>query len=218
MKKRFITFAFAVLVAAIIVSCQKEERLGINSTQQQEETDLTDDIGIDLRADQYTIAYQKTLEIIDSIGCSFDYDLNNMYSFGTCSAGYVFCVPTVYPDYYVIIFPSLSCAFALRNVEQLPNYNTFTLRPPYYYDFEVLDACFSEVLFEGELYPNSNNPLFVVTAVDLTNINTLDYNLNTLFSNVAVGSYTYQGVCQAQYYMLSLDEYLFSIAKQCLLF
>lgn len=218
MKKTLLMLAFTVMAATVFVSCKKNDAAnGEREHLTGAELEFSDNNGMSLRTDQYTAEYQRACSIVsDSLSCSMIYDTNDMYNLGRFAPGYVFCVPTNFQDYnYLIVIPAKSCAYIIHDLNLLPNYQHVTPRPPTYYLYEILDACFDDVICEGRVYAQSGNTAFTVTSADVSNLSTLEYNLSKMFYCLAVGSYSYQGAIQGQYTMLSRDEFLFSVAKEC---
>ena len=219
MKKTLLMLAFTVMAATVFVSCQKEDASNEQKQPTNVEFELSDDDGMGLRADPYTIAYNAAAAIVsDSLDCSFIYDIDDMYCLGSFFSSYIFCVPTDYiSGYYLILFPSLSSAFVIHDVQGLPNFHYQTNTPPVYYNYEIYDACIDNLICKGRVYAQSGYSAFTVTDVvfDLTYLGSIEYNLLNMFNLLAVGTYTYQGIIQGQHSNLTRDEYLYSIAKEC---
>lgn len=222
MKKKFLMKAtLAVLLLAALGSCKKEEAKSSSVSQLNSEVYNTgnpkkDAVGF--RPDEYTLAYQMSLSILDSLSCSNDYDVKNLHSLGYFSGGYVFCVPSFNNvNAHLVIIPQnlILSAFVIHNLQAFSN-GGVALLPLKVYDYEIYDACDNDLLLDGKVYPNIVDNFFVVSNVYTTNFAAYQFNLNNVFNNANINTYSYYGPNQGTI-RLTMDEFLLGVAKGCYL-
>lgn len=207
------------MLLAALGSCKKEETKTSSVSQINKEVcnanTFKEDDG-NFRLDEYTSAYQLSLQILDSLTCSKDYDIKSLHSLGYGSGGYIFCAPSINnTNSHLVIFPEnlILSAFVIHNLQPFSN-GGITLLPLKVYDYEIYDACDDDLLLDGKIYPNAVDSLFVVSNVYTTNFAAYQFNLTNVFNNPSTGTYPYYGPIQTTP-RLTMDEFLLGVARSC---